>query len=621
MKRYDAVVIGAGHAGVEAASAMAKLKKKTLLTTLSAEAVAFMACNPNIGGTAKGHLVKEIDALGGVMGEVADKATIQVRMLNRAGGEAVHSLRAQVDKNLYHRLMKQRMENTENLDVMEADVNEILFEGNRVVGVKTAVGDTIKADAAVICTGVYMDSRIITGNYERATGPAGFMRSVGLSENLKRYGLDIRRFKTGTPMRVLSKSVDYDEMELQPGEEDLPSFGMLTEGEVRNDCPCYLTYTNEETHRIILSNLDRAPLYNGNISGIGPRYCPSIETKVVRFKDKERHQIFVEPEGADTYEMYVQGLSTSLPFDVQELMLHTVKGLTRAKITRYGYAIEYDCLNPKCLNAALGIKGYAGLYSAGQINGSSGYEEAAAQGLIAGINAARYLDGKEPVILTRDSSYIGVLIDDLVTKGTEEPYRMMTSRAEYRLRLRQDNADIRLTELGHAIGLADEKRYAKYLKKKAEVESLKETFDAVRFKRKDASQAGIDLGESSKPSFTITELIKTGVGIADIKKLLPELDSYMTEAATSAVTDIKYSGYLEKEDKRVAEESRLNGYKIPCDMDYNDVEGLRTEAREKLSEVRPMTLGQAGRISGVNSADVTVLLIYLKTISLKLICD
>lgn len=612
MKRYDAVVIGAGHAGVEAASAMAKLNKKTLLTTLSAEAVAFMACNPNIGGTAKGHLVKEIDALGGVMGEVADKATIQVRMLNRAGGEAVHSLRAQVDKNLYHRLMKQRMENTENLDVLEADVNEILFEGNRVVGVKTAVGDTIKADAAVICTGVYMDSRIITGNYERATGPAGFMRSVGLSENLKRYGLDIRRFKTGTPMRVLSKSVDYDEMELQPGEEDLPSFGMLTEGKVRNDCPCYLTYTNEETHRIILSNLDRAPLYNGNISGIGPRYCPSIETKVVRFKDKERHQIFVEPEGADTYEMYVQGLSTSLPFDVQELMLHTVKGLTRAKITRYGYAIEYDCLNPKCLNAALGIKGYAGLYSAGQINGSSGYEEAAAQGLIAGINAARYLDGKEPVILTRDSSYIGVLIDDLVTKGTEEPYRMMTSRAEYRLRLRQDNADIRLTELGHAIGLADEKRYAKYLKKKAEVESLKETFDAVRFKRKDVSQAGIDLGESSKPSFTITELIKTGVGIADIKKLLPELDSYMTEAATSAVTDIKYSGYLEKEDKRVAEESRLNGYKIPCDMDYNDVEGLRTEAREKLSEVRPMTLGQAGRISGVNSADVTVLLIYLK---------
>ena len=612
MKRYDAVVIGAGHAGVEAASAMAKLNKKTLLTTLSAEAVAFMACNPNIGGTAKGHLVKEIDALGGVMGEVADKATIQVRMLNRAGGEAVHSLRAQVDKNLYHRLMKQRMENTENLDVMEADVNEILFEGNRVVGVKTAVGDTIKADAAVICTGVYMDSRIITGNYERATGPAGFMRSVGLSENLKRYGLDIRRFKTGTPMRVLSKSVDYDEMELQPGEEDLPSFGMLTEGEVRNDCPCYLTYTNEETHRIILSNLDRAPLYNGNISGIGPRYCPSIETKVVRFKDKERHQIFVEPEGADTCEMYVQGLSTSLPFDVQELMLHTVKGLTRAKITRYGYAIEYDCLNPKCLNAALGIKGYAGLYSAGQINGSSGYEEAAAQGLIAGINAARYLDGKEPVILTRDSSYIGVLIDDLVTKGTEEPYRMMTSRAEYRLRLRQDNADIRLTELGHAIGLADEKRYAKYLKKKAEVESLKETFDAVRFKRKDVSQVGIDLGESSKPSFTITELIKTGVGIADIKKLLPELDSYMTEAATSAVTDIKYSGYLEKEDKRVAEESRLNGYKIPCDMDYNDVEGLRTEAREKLSEVRPMTLGQAGRISGVNSADVTVLLIYLK---------
>lgn len=612
MKIYDAVVIGAGHAGVEAASAMAKLNKKTLLTTLSAEAVAFMACNPNIGGTAKGHLVKEIDALGGVMGEIADKATIQVRMLNRAGGEAVHSLRAQVDKNLYHRLMKQRMENTENLDVVEADVNEILFENDRVVGVKTAVGDTIKANAVVICTGVYMDSRIITGDYERLTGPAGFMRSVGLSENLKRYGLDIRRFKTGTPMRVLSKSVDFDEMELQPGEEGLPSFGMLTEGVVRNDCPCYLTYTNEETHRIILSNLDRAPLYNGNISGIGPRYCPSIETKVVRFKDKERHQIFVEPEGTDTYEMYIQGLSTSLPFDVQERMLHTVRGLTKAKITRYGYAIEYDCLNPKCLNAALGIKGYKGLYSAGQINGSSGYEEAAAQGLIAGVNAARYLDGKEPVILTRDSSYIGVLIDDLVTKGTEEPYRMMTSRAEYRLRLRQDNADIRLTELGHEIGLADEKRYARYLKKKSEIRALKETFNAVRFRKADVSDAGIELNETSKSSFTVSELIKMGVGIADIKKLLPEIGSYMTDAVTAAATDVKYSGYLEKEDKRVAEESRLNDYKIPCDIDYDDVEGLRTEAREKLSEIRPMTLGQAGRISGVNSADVTVLLIYLK---------
>ena len=612
MKRYDAVVIGAGHAGVEAAAALAKLNKKTLLTTLSAEAVAFMACNPNIGGTAKGHLVKEIDALGGVMGEIADKAAIQVRMLNRAGGEAVHSLRAQVDKNLYHRLMKQRMESAENLDVMEADVNELIFDGDRVAGVRTAVGDVIYADAAVICTGVYMDSRIITGGYERATGPAGFMRSVGLSENLKRYGLDIRRFKTGTPMRVLSKTIDYEEMELQPGEEGLPRFGMLTENAVRNDCACYLTYTNAETHRIILSNLDRAPLYNGNISGIGPRYCPSIETKVVRFKDKERHQIFVEPEGTDTCEMYIQGLSTSLPFDVQEQMLHSVKGLTRAKITRYGYAIEYDCLNPKCLNAALGIKGFKGLYSAGQINGSSGYEEAAAQGLVAGINAARYLDGKEPLILTRDSSYIGVLIDDLVTKGTEEPYRMMTSRAEYRLRLRQDNADIRLTELGYEIGLADEKRYAKYLKKKAEVAALKDTFSSLRFGKKDLSNAGIETGDTLKTSFTVTELIKMGVGIDIIKNMIPELASYMPEALTCAATDIKYSGYLSKEDRRVAEESRLNDYAIPADIDYGAVEGLRIEAREKLGEIRPMTLGQAGRISGVNSADVTVLLIYLR---------
>lgn len=611
-KIFEAVVIGAGHAGVEAAAALTKLGKRTLLTTLSAEAVAFMACNPNIGGTAKGHLVKEIDALGGVMGEVADAATIQVRMLNRGGGEAVHSLRAQVDKNLYHRLMKRRMESTEGLSVSETEVTDILFDGNRVKGVVTANGDEIEAKAVVIATGVYLDARIITGDYERKTGPAGFMRSEQLSGNLVKRGLDIRRFKTGTPMRVLSRSIDYDKMELQPGEEGLPAFGMLTDFTPDNDCPCYLTYTNAETHRIILENLDRAPLYNGSISGIGPRYCPSIETKVVRFKDKERHQIFVEPEGKDTYEMYIQGLSTSLPFDIQEQMLHTVRGLEHAEITRYGYAIEYDCLNPKCLNAALRIKGFEGLYSAGQINGSSGYEEAAAQGLIAGINAARYLDGKEPVVLPRHSSYIGVLIDDLVTKGTEEPYRMMTSRAEYRLHLRQDNADIRLTELGYEIGLAGEERHRRLLKKKAEIADLKKLFSELRYRTLELTALGIELSESTKTSFSVAELIKMGTKTENIRKLIPDVENYMAEAVTSAVIDVKYAGYLEKERRRVEEEARLNDYKIPADIDYDDVDGLRTEAREKLKDIRPMTLGQASRISGVNSADITVLLIYLK---------
>ena len=611
-KIFEAVVIGAGHAGVEAAAALTKLGKRTLLTTLSAEAVAFMACNPNIGGTAKGHLVKEIDALGGVMGEVADAATIQVRMLNRGGGEAVHSLRAQVDKNLYHRLMKRRMESTEGLSVSETEVTDILFDGNRVKGVVTANGDEIEAKAVVIATGVYLDARIITGDYERKTGPAGFMRSEQLSGNLVKRGLDIRRFKTGTPMRVLSRSIDYDKMELQPGEEGLPAFGMLTDFTPDNDCPCYLTYTNAETHRIILENLERAPLYNGSISGIGPRYCPSIETKVVRFKDKERHQIFVEPEGKDTYEMYIQGLSTSLPFDIQEQMLHTVRGLEHAEITRYGYAIEYDCLNPKCLNAALRIKGFEGLYSAGQINGSSGYEEAAAQGLIAGINAARYLDGKEPVVLPRHSSYIGVLIDDLVTKGTEEPYRMMTSRAEYRLHLRQDNADIRLTELGYEIGLAGEERHRRLLKKKAEIADLKKLFSELRYRTLELTALGIELSESTKTSFSVAELIKMGTKTENIRKLIPDVGSYMAEAVTSAVIDVKYAGYLEKERRRVEEEARLNDYKIPADIDYDDVDGLRTEAREKLKDIRPMTLGQASRISGVNSADITVLLIYLK---------
>ena len=476
-KRYDAIVIGAGHAGAEAAYILAKLNKKTLLLSLSLEAVAFMACNPNIGGTGKGHLVKEIDALGGIMGEIADLATIQTRMLNLGNGPAVHSLRAQVDKNLYHRAMKARLEDTKNLTILEGEAKEILIEEGKVVGVVTGMGDTYSARAVVIATGVYLNSRIITGDYVKDVGPAGFMRSSLLTDNLLALGLDIRRFKTGTPPRVLSSSIDYDVMETQNGDIGNPTFSMLTEGDVRNDKACYLTYTNEETHRIIIENLDKAPMYNGVIQGTGPRYCPSIETKVMRFQDKDRHQIFVEPEGADTYEMYIQGLSTSMPYDVQERMLHSIKGLEHAKITRYGYAIEYDCLNPLELNASLAIKKYEGLYSAGQINGSSGYEEAGAQGIIAGINASRYLDNLPPFIIRRDLAYIGVLIDDLVTKGTNEPYRMMTSRAEHRLFLRQDNADLRLTEIGRELGTVDDERYARFLERKAQIKEIEDILD------------------------------------------------------------------------------------------------------------------------------------------------
>ena len=612
-KNYDAIVIGAGHAGVEAANALATLGKSTLLTTLSLEAVAFMACNPNIGGTAKGHLVKEVDALGGVMGEIADKATLQTRMLNLGNGPAVHSLRAQVDKNLYHRLMKERMEKTPNLAILESEIVEILVQDGAVSGVKTAMGDVYTAKAVVIASGVYLNSRIITGDYSRNTGPAGFMRSEGLTENLIKLGLDIRRFKTGTPPRLLSSSIDYDKMEVQKGDEGLPTFSMLTEGATRNDKVCYLTYTNVDTHDIILNNLERAPMYNGQITGTGPRYCPSIETKVVRFADKERHQIFIEPEGADTEEMYAQGLSTSLPYDVQEKMVHSVKGLENAIITRYGYAIEYDCLNPLELNSALGIKKIKGLYAGGQINGSSGYEEAGAQGLIAGVNASRYIDGLEPFTLRRDEAYVGVLIDDLVTKGTEEPYRMMTSRAEHRLHLRQDNADVRLTEKGREIGLVTDERYSKYQAKVAQIEQIRARLKN-RYKTEEVAEVFGKIGESlPQGSISGEDILRRGKAT---KETLIEVDSsyleFSPEALSYVAVELKYEGYLKKEETAIREARRMEEKKLPQDLDYSQVEGLRLEARQKLLDHRPMTLAQASRISGVTPADVTVLILYLR---------
>ncbi len=612
-KTYDAIVIGAGHAGVEAAHALATLGKRTLIVSLSLEAVAFMACNPNIGGTAKGHLVKEVDALGGIMGRLADKATIQTRMLNLGNGPAVHSLRAQVDKNLYHRLAKEALETTVGLDILEGEVASIIAENGEVRGITTAMGDTYYAKAIVLCTGVYLRSRIITGEYSRETGPSGFMRSSLLTDSLLSLGLDIRRFKTGTPPRLLSSSINYAAMEPQYGDEDLPTFSVMTRAPVENDALCYLTYTNEVTHKIILDNLDRAPMYNGAITGTGPRYCPSIETKVVRFKDKERHQIFIEPEGTDTKEMYAQGLSTSLPFDVQEEMVHSVCGLENAVITRYGYAIEYDCLNPSELDYSLAVKKYKGLFSAGQMNGSSGYEEAGAQGLVAGINAAMFLDGRQPLRLKRSDAYIGVLIDDLVTKGTEEPYRMMTSRAEYRLHLRQDNADIRLTETGRAIGLVSNEQYTVYREKVSQIAQIRENLKR-RYKPEEVAEVFEKYGEAvPAQSVSGEEILRRG-HLDD--RALTEIDSsygaFGREALRYVAVELKYEGYLKKEEQAIKESLRMEEKLLPSDVDYETVEGLRLEARQKLNAVRPATLAQASRISGVTPADITVLILYLR---------
>lgn len=614
MKEYEAIVVGGGHAGIESAFALAKKGHKTLLMSLTLNALGFMPCNPNVGGTGKGHIVREVDALGGQMGRVADMATLQTRMLNLGNGAAVHSLRNQIDKDKYHRLMKNRIERQENLDVLEGEAAEILTEGNRVCGIKTTLGDVYACRAVVLTTGVYLDSRIIIGDYSEKCGPAGYRRSTYLSASLKKMGLPMRRFKTGTPMRVLASSVDFSKMIVQKGDENIYPFSLMTEEKARNVRDCYLTYTNAETHKIILDNLDRSPLYNGSITSTGPRYCPSIETKVVRFANHDRHQIFIEPEGEDTDEMYVQGLSTSLPFDVQERMLHSVVGLENAKIMRYGYAIEYDCLDPLALLPTLAVKKYIGLYAAGQINGSSGYEEAAGQGILAGINAGLFLEGREPLILTRDNSYIGVMVDDLVTKGTEEPYRMMTSRAEYRLQLRQDNADERLTEIGRQIGLVDDERYARYQKMQAEKERLREKIKTSRYKKEQIATVMENKGEPVPTSGIGGEefLKRSPLTVDDLIAVDPSFKDEDPFLLRRIETELKYEGYLVKLQREIKEMQKMEKKKLPADLDYNEVDGLRIEARQRLNEVKPLSLAQASRISGVNPADIVVLMIWLQ---------
>ena len=615
--RADAVVIGAGHAGCESALALARLGLKTVLLALNLDSIAFMACNPSIGGTAKGNIVREIDALGGQMGINADNALLQIRILNRGKGAAVHSLRGQEDKNLYHRLMKSTLENTKNLKILQGEAVEILQENGKVTGVKTAFGGIIYCDAVVVATGVYLNGSVIAGAWKRSAGPNGFAPANELTASLINLGFEVRRFKTGTPARVDKRTIDFSKCEIQEGEKDVYPFSYMTERIPEKQTPCYLTYTNERTHEIIRANLHRSPLYAGMIKGIGPRYCPSIEDKVVRFKDKERHQLFLEPEGGNTNEIYVQGLSTSLPHDVQKEIYHTIAGLENCEIMRYAYAIEYDCINSLQLTADLQYKNVKGIFTAGQINGTSGYEEAAAQGLIAGINAAMYLKGKKPLILKRDQAYTGVLIDDLVTKGTNEPYRMMTSRAEYRILLREDNADMRLTEIGREIGLVSDERYEIFQKRKqllTDAEELMKTSVSPKI-----AQPFIDRYDGKKlfGGITYADMIKRDIPLADIKEYFNILVDLPNDLSETVETDFKYEGYLKKGLEQIERAKKLEDLDIPENIDYLNMEGLRLEARQKLDKIRPASVGQAGRISGVSPADITVLIVYLKTLQNK----
>lgn len=613
-EEFDSIVIGAGHAGCEAALALARTGNKTLLLTISLDAVAFLACNPSIGGTAKGQLVAEVDALGGQIGINADKTALQIRMLNRGKGPAVQSLRAQSDKNAYHSLMKKTLEEEPNLTLRQGEVVSIELEGNYKI-VSTRLGLVYKAKSVVFATGVYLKSEIIVGDVREKTGPNGFKNAQFLSDSLTKLGIKLLRFKTGTPVRIHSRSVDYDKMEVQYGEDDILTFSTMTEEKVENKAVCYLTYTTPKTHEIIRKNLDKAPAISGEIKGIGPRYCPSIETKVVRFADRERHQLFLEPEALDTEEMYLQGFSTSMPADLQKEMVHSVVGLENGEIMRDAYAIEYDCIDPIQLNPTLELKTTPGLFFAGQINGTSGYEEAAAQGIIAGINANLYNKNQPQLVLKRSDAYIGVLIDDIVTKGTNEPYRMMTSRAEYRLMLRQDNADMRLTEIGRKVGLVSDERYAKFLKKKekiAEIEQKLQQKAKIDDKMKKLFE---DCKEPlPKENIRFYDMLKrTNIDIFQIDKAYNIFEGYDKRLLDLVNIRVKYEGYLKQQQEDVEKMLKNENIPIPADFDFN-VQGLRQEAREKLAQIRPLNLGQASRISGVSPADVSVLAILLKKV-------